>query len=122
MKNFILFPELNKYLLAYFWFSILTSHHFQTMAMPIHMSSDYNKHPKSLATLKVFLNNPCGFEPQTSGSDATDSQFVLDNKDVKFYLGKIESSAKTGLSDFQTGHLKNFVSNFCYFIVWLIFP
>lgn len=84
------------------------------MAMPVHMS-EYNKHPKSLTTLKSFLNNPCGFEAQASGSDSTDSRptptFELENKDVKFYLGKIESSAKTGLSDFQTGYLKNFVSN-----------
>lgn len=82
--------------------------------MPVHMSTDYNKHPKSLSTLKMFLNNPCGFEDQLSGYDATDSRpkptFELDNKDVKFYLGKIESSAKTGLSDFKTGYLKNFVS------------
>lgn len=89
--------------------------------MPVHMSSDYNKHPKSLSTLKMFLNNPCGFEEQSSGSDATDSrQPLLDlyNKDVKFYLGKIEKSANTGLSDFKTGYLKDFVSLFTiYFLV-----
>lgn len=113
-----MFSELNKYLLAIFCIWILTSQRFQPktiMAMPVHMSSEYNKHPKSLTTLKSYLTNPCGFEARESGSDSTDSRskstFELENKDVKFYLGKIESSAKTGLSDFQTGYLKNFVSN-----------
>lgn len=69
----------------------------------------------------MFLTNPCGFEAQSSGSDVTDgrqhqsSSSELANKDVKFYLGKIESSAKTGLSDFKSGYLKNFVSNFYQF-------
>lgn len=84
------------------------------MAMPVHMSSEYNKHPRSLATLKQFLNNPCGFETPLSGSDSADSRHKstlgFDNNDVKSYLGKIESAAKTGLSDFQSGYLKNFVS------------
>lgn len=87
--------------------------------MPIHMSSEYNKHPRSLTTLKTFLNNPCGFESLTPGSDATDSRrkstFAIDNTDVKSYLGKIESAAKTGLSDFKSGYLKKFVSKIFYF-------
>lgn len=114
MTNCSIFPELNKYLLAFFCIWILTSHHFQPttiMAMPVH-TSEYNKHPRSLSNLKLILNNPCG--SQIAGSDATDSRsestYELENKDVKFYLGKIESSAKTGLSDFKTGYLKNFVS------------
>ncbi|XP_037028703.1 uncharacterized protein LOC119068943 [Bradysia coprophila] len=82
------------------------------MAMPVHTSSEHNKHPKSLGTLKLFLSNPCGFESQLSGSDPTNSrlQYALENiRDVKFYPGKIESSARTGLSDFKTGYLKNFL-------------
>lgn len=80
------------------------------MAMPVHTPSEYNKHPRSISNLKSLLTNPCGFEPQIMGSDVTDNRPKLENKDVKFYLSKIESSAKTGLSDFKTGYLKNFVS------------
>lgn len=81
------------------------------MAMPIHTSSEYNTYPESLGALKSLLRNPCGYE----GTDTTDNSqakqaFVVENKDVKFYLGKVESSARTGFSDFQTEFLKDFVS------------
>lgn len=101
--------ELKKYQLEILCIWILTSHHIlQTvvMAIPVRTSLEYNS-----GDLKFLLT--------ATDNRPTTSTFQLRNKDVKFYLSKIESSARTGLSNFKTGCLKNFVStNLCVTIIF----
>lgn len=80
------------------------------------MSSGYEEPNESLATLQTLLSNPCAFEALKSGSDSTDNrrQRTFDNGDVKSALEQIAKAANTGLSDFKTTHLPNYVSNFLF--------
>ncbi|KAJ6639192.1 hypothetical protein Bhyg_11932, partial [Pseudolycoriella hygida] len=102
--------ELKEFILALFCLSFTQKalHLTPIMAMPVQMTYEHNNH--SLPRIKAYLSNPCGYEDTVSEIDSTDNppQFELENKDVKFYLGNIKKSAKTGLSDFSSGYLSNF--------------